>query len=142
MAYSWFSDLISLHTLFVTNKKVLWFYFVSLWLNMLNQSKQWSDLFLKFSSMWFTSCAVCQECTLLWTPSFWICTPLNSKFIMFICRMTLNEYEKHYLFSWNVRKILDQSSVAEWLGRWANLGVIATTELLGGRGFETHSRHE
>ena len=28
------------------------------------------------------------------------------------------------------------SSVAEWLGRWANLGVITTTELLGGSGFE------
>ena len=27
-----------------------------------------------------------------------------------------------------------QSSVAEWLGWWANLGVIPTTELLGGRG--------
>ena len=35
-----------------------------------------------------------------------------------------------------------QSSVAEWLRRWANLGVITTTELLGGRGFESHSLHE
>ena len=35
-----------------------------------------------------------------------------------------------------------QSSVAEWLGRWANLGVITTTELLGGRGFKSNSRHE
>ena len=34
----------------------------------------------------------------------------------------------------------DQCSVAEWLRWWANLGVI--TELLGGRGFESHSRHE
>ena len=33
-------------------------------------------------------------------------------------------------------------SVAEWLRQWANLGVITTTELLGGRGFESHSRHE
>ena len=32
--------------------------------------------------------------------------------------------------------------LAEWLGRWAILGVITTTELLGGRGFESHSRHE
>ena len=38
--------------------------------------------------------------------------------------------------------LCDQSSVAEWLRRWANLGVITTTELLGGRGFESHSRHE
>ena len=33
-------------------------------------------------------------------------------------------------------------SVAEWLRQWANLGVITTTELLGDRGFESHSRHE
>ena len=33
-------------------------------------------------------------------------------------------------------------SMAEWLGQWANLGVITTTELLGGRGFESHSWHE
>ena len=32
--------------------------------------------------------------------------------------------------------------VAEWLRWWANLGVITTTELLGGCGFESHSRHE
>ena len=38
--------------------------------------------------------------------------------------------------------ILVLISVAEWLRRWANLGVIATTELLGGRGFESDSRHE
>ena len=25
---------------------------------------------------------------------------------------------------------------------WANLGVIITIELLGGRGFDSHSRHE
>ena len=36
----------------------------------------------------------------------------------------------------------NQSSVAEWLGQWAKLGVITTTELLGGHGFESHSRHE
>ena len=35
-----------------------------------------------------------------------------------------------------------QCSVAEWLRRWANLGVLTTTELLGGCGFESHSRHE
>ena len=35
-----------------------------------------------------------------------------------------------------------QSSVVEWLGRWANLGVITTIELLGGRGFESHNWHE
>ena len=38
--------------------------------------------------------------------------------------------------------VLHQSSVAEWLRRWANLAVITTTELLGGRGFESYSRHE
>ena len=35
-----------------------------------------------------------------------------------------------------------QRSVAEWLRRLTNLGVITTTELLGGCGFESHSRHE
>ena len=32
--------------------------------------------------------------------------------------------------------------VAEWLRRCANLGVITTTESLGDRGFESHSKHE
>ena len=35
-----------------------------------------------------------------------------------------------------------QSSVAEWLLRWGTLGVITTTELLGGRRLESHSQHE
>ena len=32
--------------------------------------------------------------------------------------------------------------VVEWLRRWANLGVITTTELLGGHGFKSHSQYE
>ena len=36
----------------------------------------------------------------------------------------------------------NQCPLAEWLRRWANLGVITSTELLGGRGFESHSWHE
>ena len=53
----------------------------------------------------------------------------------------LSEYSK-VQWKFTLHKTKYQSSVAEWLGRWANLGVITTTELLGGRGFESHSRHE
>ena len=41
-----------------------------------------------------------------------------------------------------VDQVTYQCSVAEWLRRWANLGVITTTELLGGRWFESLSRHK
>ena len=62
------------------------------------------------------------------------------------CLITVSVRASHFSVH-TVQKLfscsrVDQSSVAEWLGRWANLGVITTTELLGGRGFESHSRHE
>ena len=41
------------------------------------------------------------------------------------------------LVGWKMNyKHFRQGSVAEWLGRWANLGVITTNESLGCRGFE------
>ena len=43
---------------------------------------------------------------------------------------------------WDIRNYTNQSPVAEWWRRWANLGVITTTEWLGGRGFESHSQCE
>ena len=45
-------------------------------------------------------------------------------------------------FKWFSRAKNVPVPVAEWLRRWANLGLMTTTELLGGRGFESHSRHE
>ena len=42
----------------------------------------------------------------------------------------------------NACKRCHQSSLAEWLRQWANLGLNTTTKWLEGHGIESHSRHE